>query len=376
LSVLWQSVTPDRGVTFRTEWSAAESERLGFRFGTSNQEMRKYVAASNEGGDQIDTFSFFDPQLQNPYAIHWTLGIQREIFPNTVLETSYVANRGVKFPMHRRANEIIRTGPQAGERPNPNLRLSGYYVDSSQTSAYHSWQTSVSKRYSHNFTSSFHYTWSKSLSTFGGEIGSYFQGDNNVGEVGPQDFFDLASEWGPSTDDQTHYFVAEGVWDLPALSGVNPIARFIAGGWQLSGIFNARSGTPFNVIQPSPGPWARADYAGGDLYFDDWDETGQYLNRAAFALVPTDPVSNATIRPGTLGRNRLRGIGVWGLDFSLGKNFRIGERANVRFRADMFNAMNHVFRNDLRTDLLRSDFGRFVGISGPRTMQLNMRLTF
>jgi hypothetical protein len=42
----------------------------------------------------------------------------------------------------------------------------------------------------------------------------------------------------------------------------------------------------------------------------------------------------------------------------------------------MFNAMNHVFRNDLRTDLLRSDFGRVVGISGPRTMQLNMRLTF
>jgi hypothetical protein len=254
--------------------------------------------------------------------------------------------------------------------------LSGYYVDSSQTTAYHSWQTSVSKRYSHNFTSSFHYTWSKALSTFGGDIGSYFQGDNNVGEVGPQNFFDLASEWGPSTDDQTHYFVAEGIWDLPALAGLNPIARFVAGGWQLSGIFTARSGSPFNVTQPSPGPWARTDYIGGDPYLDDWDSTGQYLNRAAFALVPTDPISNATIRPGTLGRNRLRGIGTWGFDFSLGKNFRIGERVNLRFRADMFNAMNHVFRNDFRTDLRTSDFGQFLGLSNPRTMQLNMRLTF
>jgi hypothetical protein len=38
----------------------------------------------------------------------------------------------------------------------------------------------------------------------------------------------------------------------------------------------------------------------------DYRETLQYLNRAAFDLVPIDPVSRISVRPGSVGNNAIR----------------------------------------------------------------------
>src|SRR5205807_7749636 len=44
---------------------------------------------------------------------------------------------------------------------------------------------------------------------------------------------------------------------------------------------------------------------------------------------------------GNLGRNTLRGPGLQEFDFSLFKNWTLGEQARLQFRAEFFNAFNH-----------------------------------
>jgi hypothetical protein len=57
-----------------------------------------------------------------------------------------------------------------------------------------------------------------------------------------------------------------------------------------------------------------------------------------------DPTAFSRPTPGTygnLGRNTIRGPGFANLDISLEKNFPFRESGNVRFRAELFNVMNH-----------------------------------
>jgi hypothetical protein len=46
-----------------------------------------------------------DPNLRTGYVANWTLGVQREILSNTVLDVGYVANRGTKLYLHRDLNQ-------------------------------------------------------------------------------------------------------------------------------------------------------------------------------------------------------------------------------------------------------------------------------
>ena len=80
---------------------------------------------------------------------------------------------------------------------------------------------------------------------------------------------------------------------------------------------------------------------GGAAILSGSRDTLQYLNRAAFALVPISPVSGATIRPGNVGNGAVRGPGLQNLDFSLAKNVAITERLKLQLRADSFDFLNH-----------------------------------
>jgi hypothetical protein len=99
------------------------------------------------------------------------------------------------------------------------------------------------------------------------------------------------------------------------------------------------------------------------------------LNRAAFALVPNGPAT-APIRPGNVGNGAIRAPGSVNLDLSLGKTFRITERARIQVRADMFNALNHTNLTGLRNSLNDPFFGQLLSTAGARVIQLNSRFSF
>jgi outer membrane receptor protein involved in Fe transport len=364
-----QQSVATKTVPFRTFISKADAAANNLVFPVYNDDARKVVEAQSIKSGIINIFAVFDPHLQNPYSMNMYFGVQHALSNTWMLESAFVGTRGVKFPLERVFNAVDRL---TGIRPNPGLG-EGYYEDNTQNTVYTSWQTSLRKRYSFNLTGSFHYTWGKGLSTGGGDIGGYYQGDT---DLRTQDFFHPRNDRGPSAGDVAHYFAYELVYDLPRFAGHGALMKQVLGGWQISSLLSAMTGQPLLVTQTSSLQVTRPDYVGGNAILDNNRSTLQYLNRAAFALVPIAAASGATIRPGNAGNGAVRGPGMWNMDLSVGKTFSLAERARLQIRADSFDSLNHTNFTGLSTSLNSPTFGRFTATRGARVIQLNARLSF
>ena len=366
---LQAAVQPGPNTPFRIRFSRADSQRLGLKWGSYTDDIAQALEKDSVARGLTNVFSIYNANLQNPYSMHINLGVQRAITSTLALETAFVATRGVKFLMHRWANEPDRV---TGLRPNPLLNVN-YYVDNTQQSIFTSLQTTIRKRFSHGLTGSANYTWGKGLSTAGGDIGAYYQGD---GDARTQQFRFPRADRGPNTGDIKSYFNAEAVYEIPGVMKEHAFARRLFSGWQLSGIFQARTGEPVTLTQTGALQINRPDYIGGQVYFNDYRTTLQYLNRSAFALVPLGAVSRASERPGNVGNGAIRTPGAVNLDFSIGKSVAITEKSKIQIRADMFNALNHTNLNGLRNSLNDTFFGQLLGTAGARIVQLNARFSF
>jgi hypothetical protein len=121
------------------------------------------------------------------------------------------------------------------------------------------------------------------------------------------------------------------------------------------------------------------------------------LNPAAFTPPPLDPNTFEPTRQGDFGRNGLRGFGAWQWDFAVHRNFPVGERLKLQFRAELFNALNHPNFGPPIAGLGYSSFGRsaqtlgqtlnggndgsggfsaLYQLGGPRSVQLALKLSF
>jgi len=365
---MWQTVQSGPVIPFRTAFTQQDVLKYGLKYGQYTDDLRNVVAAQQATSGVLSTFSIFNPDLQNPYMMQYSLGFQREITPTLVLESGFVGSRGVKFLAQRPMNLPNRV---TGIKPNPLLSVT-YYVDNSQQSVFNSWQTSVNKRYSKNFSGGFHYTWSKSLAPQGGDNGSYYQGDAATVN---QNFFDYRADRGPGAGDVTHAVASNWLYQLPGLEHQRWL-RPALGGWQVSAIFTAQTGSAFTLSQSSSLPASRPDYIGGSPILSNYRTTLQYLNVAAFARVPIIAASGGTARPGNIGNGAIRGPGLWNIDFSLAKNFKLTERAQLQIRTDMFDALNHTNYSGLITAITNPRFGQLTSTLGARTIQLNARLSW
>lgn len=353
----------------RILFSRQDAVTLGLKYPMYNDDLRKVVERQANAEGFTNIFGLIHPQLASPYTHHYSFGIQHDLGHNFGLESALVGVRGTKFPMWRPLNEPNR---ETGIRPNPKLRAT-YYLDETATSSYVSWQTSIRKRYSKNVSGSVHYTWGKTLAYNGGDIGTWYQGDN---AARVQDFFNVRAEHAPASGDLKHYLATEWVYDTPALKSMHAVARQLFGGWQLGGILTVRSGEPLGITQTSSLQVTRPDYIGGQAINDNYMGSLQYLNRSAFALVPLIGASGASARPGNLGWGAIRGPGAWNFDVSLGKNFRLTEAMRLQVRTDMFNSLNHVNPTNISTGLNAGNFGQIRGTTGQRVVQLNARLSW
>lgn len=371
-------------VPFRVSWSLAEARDLSLQFPRYTEQLRQVVERQAAQTGVRFPFSAINPGLQNPYSMHYQFNIQRELTSSMMLETGYVGVRGVKFILHRRPNLPDRL---TGDRPNPNLIFGGYYVDNSQNTSYNAWQTSFRKRFSRSLAFDAHYTWSKSLGITGGDIGAYYGSDNDSNDI--QEFDRPRLDRGPNPGDAGHRFVSDWVYDLPRFTRSHALLRHTLGGWQVTGIFSARSGERVTITESCASGWyCRPDYTGAQTILNNWKEnsttrciagarcTVQFLNPAAFALVPVDSKTRIAIRPGNLGNGALRNPATWGMDFSLAKNSKLREQMNLQFRTDMFNSLNHVNYNGPNANLSSATFGEISGSGGMRVIQLNAKLSW
>ena len=117
---------------------------------------------------------------------------------------------------------------------------------------------------------------------------------------------------------------------------------------------------------------------------------GCYANGRSFMIPPAFGTF------GTMGRNIFPDSGFKNLDFSVAKNWHLGERLRMQFRAEFFNILNHPnFANPYGgqngfglNDPAASSFGcgcvtpdvaaanPAVGSGGPRSIQLGLKFTF
>ena len=149
--------------------------------------------------------------------------------------------------------------------------------------------------------------------------------------------------------DVTHNFVLNYSWVLPTPASFTGVSRAVLAGWELGGIFTARSGAPFSVtIQTdrahtgdsrvrSTSGGQRPDFnaaPGCSVNAINPGSVSNYINTACFSWPALETLGN-------LGRNTLRGPGLQEYDFSLFKNWGLWhERMKLQFRAEAFNLFN------------------------------------
>lgn len=213
----------------------------------------------------------------------------------------------------------------------------------------------------------------------------------------PQDPLNPEADKGPSTFDITHVFSLSVIQSLPfdRVGFLEPVSKYVTGGWQFLNITSLTSGPPFTVysgIQQTgagaggtdrPDLVSMPDFSTSRTIREDY--FGRGANNSSFFDIPinvpggTGPNSGVF---GTLGRDTFRGPGFHQIDIALIKNTLIGHRgsselANLEFRAEFFNVFNIVNFGLPSNTVLGSGFGIISKTSGPsRQIQFSLKLVF
>lgn len=339
-------------------------------------------------------FGGYDAHNKLPYTMNWSFDLQYQPFDSWVFTVGYVGNHGdnqvlpIPFnqagiatagnPIHGQTssygfNIVPAESVATFEGGNSDIRVPflGYSSNSvlyqtSGFSNYHALQTSVKKRFSHNFQASASYTWSHSLD-IQSNLGLFFNGNNPL---------DPRQSYASSTYDRTHVFNSTYSFEIPRMKNGSGMVKALTNGWTLNGLIGLQSGQPYNVY----------DFSGavGGLYtsttiniadpiigftpgstYPELKLQGTTGINVLKPLYDTTKLYLPTVQPGTFGvpacatvggaqvcdtyeslfsasgRNTFRGPFQTRADVSLAKNTKFSERLLLQLRFDVFNVLNH-----------------------------------
>lgn len=305
--------------------------------------------------------------------LSYTASIQHEFLGGTVLTAAYVGSQGRNLFLRSWTNGIIGVTQNATTGVgSPVLELGNRfgqmdYKTSGGTDHYDSMQVSVQRRYVRGLTIGGQWTWAHSLGNTGG---------SNEAQTA-QNPFDFEYDRGNNAFDVRHSLNIAALYELPVGKGrkymaqANPIADAFLGGWQIGGVFNARTGLPIDVTlarndiayqingtdqyvnnpiveggvvrttavvnNPYGGAFRnnrRPNVVAGVDPFLSTDDRKVFLNPAAFSIPKPGEYGN-------LGRWALHGPGLTQFDLTLQKRFSVTERVNLEFRSEFYNLFNH-----------------------------------
>jgi hypothetical protein len=230
----------------------------------------------------------------------------------------------------------------------------------------------------------------------------------NLGSYDPLVADNYKRNWGPNGADRRHLGSFYYAYDLPKI-GKNLLHSKLVGvitdGWNLSGITNYASGSPFTPgfsttngvdFTGTPSTGTRIDVVGNPYQNVPAGTPGlphgvMYFNPAAFSVPAIGAVGNA-------GVNIMYGPGFINHDVTVARKIPIGERREFQLKVEAFNVLNHVqftgvnsgftftpcaagsagcistpaglFRNT------NANIGALTGERGPRILSLEMRFQF
>jgi hypothetical protein len=191
-----------------------------------------------------------------------------------------------------------------------------------------------------------------------------------------QNWLNLDAERAPSTFDQRHlvnfqlqYTSGEGLRAGALLRGW---AGSLLREWTFTAQLTAGSGLPLtpvyltNVTGTGVVGTIRPNYTGASV---DAAPAGYFLNPSAYTAPAPGQWGNA-------GRDSITGPSQFGLNGSIGRTFRIGNRLNADWRMDATNALNVVTYTAWSTTVNSPLFGLPTQANAMRKLQTTFRVRF
>ncbi len=331
-------------------------------------------------------------------VFNWSLGVQRQILPNTSIEVRYLGTRALELPVQLQLNSI--TAFENGAQPLPTyiqtsdippvvasnaptlaqfnallgsgvLRRygaqgftggAGTLASPVGASTYHGGAVELMHRFDRNWYFRANYTYSKTMDDSTNDLFTSL-----VNPRRPQDSYNLADEWARSALDVRHKLAIMFLYDTPRMNFAYPFARRALNGWTLSGSYLFESGQPITIqsgVDSNGNGDADTDRA--ILNPGGTEGVGSVVNR-----VCRDPATGAaSVNPfplcasqntvgyvagnpnakyiqagagavANLGRNTFDSpaFNIWNL--AILKEDAVTERVHLRVRLEAYNVFNH-----------------------------------
>jgi hypothetical protein len=325
------------------------------------------------------SYDVINRNFKNPYAETWTLAVQRALPAHWTLDLAYVGLHGVDTSTYWQLNAPSFIGGGTASEPlnilfgktaNATMRWVGF------SSTYNALQAKVDRRFG-DLTVTTSFSWGKSMDFQTGDDG------NMLWQIGvPRNY--ARADW-----DRTLNYTQSYVYQMPWGVGKKWLnkgpAAIILGNWQLAGVLSLMTGTPFYIsasgssLNTPIGETQTADQVAPVQILHGINLGNPWFSTKSFSQ-PTG------VAFGTSGRNLLSGPGLFALNLSLFKSFKIRERAALELRCETFNATNTPQFGNPQGSYTNSSFG-FVtstlssgtgvnGTGGGRAVQLGAKISF
>jgi hypothetical protein len=356
--------------------------------------------------------SWDEPYRHIPMSQQWSLALQRRLFKTWVIETTYTANHGTRLvsggydynqidPQYYALGLALQDqvpNPYAGMvpgnlgaaritrqqslRPFPYIANITVRAPHQGNSSYNAFQLSVNKKMARGVSLNLSYTTGKLISDsvviplnwFGEQttINSYQNGK-----------YARSAERSLDPTDVSQRMVVSGLFELPFGRGKklhvgNRVLNKTISGWQLNTITTLATGAPLVVTGANNFLANRPNSTGQSAALEHqtilhWFDAQAFVNPPSYTY-------------GNLGRTLpdVRAPGVLNIDASILKDWKLTERMKLQFRAEAFNAPNHVnygFPNTSFTagrDNTNSNVnaGRITSARSPRNGQFGLKVVF
>lgn len=271
-------------------------------------------------------------------------------------------------------NVALTPGPGNYTARQPYPQFSPTYWDKSiGNGSYNALQLQLNRRFSSGLAATVAYTFSKSID----EGCSGFFGSESCSV---QQIYNIKADRSVSGFDIPHNLTFSWDYAIPVGKGMRfstgkPIIDYIIGNWQLNGLAQLHSGTPYtlhvsgDIANVGNSGIERPNLVGDPNIADPTRQ--QWFNLAAFQ-------TPALYTYGNLGRNTMRAEYVKNLDMSLFRDFPIKERLTIQFRGEALNIFNNTIYNiPAGLTLGQPTFGTVTGTAtSPRNLQLGLKLIF
>jgi hypothetical protein len=251
-------------------------------------------------------------------------------------------------------------------RAFPRFTNVALYRDNVADSEYEAAQIKLEKRMARGLTFTFAYTFSKLLD----DASTYFSQTIFTGPtlttIGAADANNRKLERDVSSGDIPRVFTGGWVYQIPRWWKIS--------GWEIGGIVRVQAGDAVPVTQATNNLSAfgyavqRPNRIGNPNVFAT-RSASEWFDKSAFTTAGVFVIGNSS-------RNPVRGPGLQAADLMISKTFRVTERVNFEFRAEVFNISNTPPLNDPNGSFGSAAFGTITSAGNPRDFEFAGKIRF